>query len=394
MIATAHHCTPPLTPSGERQQGRPGKVVSGGVPRSLTADEDYRGAARGTTWVRRAWKGRLVIVVLDEAYRAAATGRFPDGDVRYFPGNLADAQAFAELIRPAAALGLRGPLRFPFDAALFVQAPGLQFIQKSGSGFDWFDVHALTNLGIMLAVNSGINAAAVAEHTVMLTLMCLRGGFGFMQRLREGVWERTSPALPPVLLDGKTVGIIGMGAIGSRVARAAIGLGARVIAPRRQPRALEDGLESVTWVVLDDLLRGADVVTLHVPLTDETRALIGRRELALMKPSATLINTSRGQVVDEGALYEALRDGRLRAAGLDVFAREPTPAENPLLKLDNVCVTPHVGGAAKEIEARQIEGTIANIERFLAGQRPERLVNPEVLDGQRARATYLSASQG
>jgi phosphoglycerate dehydrogenase-like enzyme len=108
-----------------------------------------------------------------------------------------------------------------------------------------------------------------------------------------------------------------------------------------------------------------------------------------MKPSATLINTSRGKVVDEQALYEALRDGRLRAAGLDVFAQEPTPAENPLLTLENVCATPHVGGAAKEIEARQIEGTLANIERFLAGQCPERLVNQEVLASGALRAAHL-----
>jgi phosphogluconate 2-dehydrogenase len=330
-----------------------------------------------------------MIVVLDEAYRSAATAHFPEGDVRYFPGDLADAQAFAELIRPAAALGLRGPLRFPFDAALFAQAPGLQFIQKSGAGYDWFDVDALTDLGVMLAVNSGINAAAVAEHTVMLTLLCLRGGFGFMRRLREGLWQRTSPELPPVLLDGKTVGVIGMGAIGSRVARAMTGLGARVIAVQRQPRTRASGLESVTLVPLDNLLRDADVVSLHVPLTAETRGLIGRRELALMKPSATLINTSRGKVVDEQALYEALRDGRLRAAGLDVFAQEPTPAENPLLTLENVCATPHVGGAAKEIEARQIEGTLANIERFLAGQCPERLVNQEVLASGALRAAHL-----
>jgi len=332
-----------------------------------------------------------MIVVLDEAYRSAAAGRFAGHDVRFFSSTIADAAAFAEIIRPAAALGLRRPLPFPFDARLIEQAADLQFIQKSGSGSDWFDVEALTGLGVMLAVNSGFNAVNVAEHTVMLTLMCLRGGFGFMQRLRHGVWERTSLSLPPVLLDSKTVGIIGMGAIGTRVARAMIGLGARVIAHQRQPRALEEVLASVTWVSLDDLLREADIVTLHVPLTDETRAMIGLRELSLMKPSATLINTSRGKVIDERALYEALRKGHLRAAGLDVFEDEPTPAENPLLALENVYATPHVAGAAQEIDARQVEGAIANIERFLSGLRPERLVNPGVLKGQRARAAHLRA---
>jgi phosphoglycerate dehydrogenase-like enzyme len=214
-----------------------------------------------------------------------------------------------------------------------------------------------------------------------------------MEALRRGVWEREPASQQqPALLHGKTVGIVGLGNIGSHVARAMLGLGARVIAYQPRPRPLPPDLASVTLVSLDDLLRESDIVTLHVPLTDETRQMIGKRELALMKPTAILINTSRGKVIAEGALYEALRDGRLRAAGLDVFHEEPTPADNPLLKLDNVCVTPHIGGAAAEITALQIEATLANIERFLAGQRPERLVNPEVLESDQLRAEHLRAT--
>lgn len=331
-----------------------------------------------------------MIVVLDEAYRAAADGRFAGHEVRYFPSDLADAAAFAEIIAPATALGLRRPLPFPFNGALIAGATELQFIQKSGSGTDWFDLPALTNDGILLAVNSGVNAVSVAEHTVMLMLMCLRGGFGYMQQMRDGVWERISP-LSPVLLDGKTVGIIGMGAIGTRVARAMLGLGANVLAVQRRAGRLGEGLDAVRAVPLDDLLREADVVTFHVPLTDETRGMIGTRELALMKPDAIVVNTARGQVIDEGALYEALRDGRLRAAGLDVFVEEPAAANHPLLALPNVYATPHIGGLAQEINARQVESTLANIERFLAGQRPEKLVNPEVLQGNEARAAHLRA---
>jgi phosphoglycerate dehydrogenase-like enzyme len=335
--------------------------------------------------IDRQGKGPLVIVVLDEAYRAAAAGRFPGSEVHYFPSDLTDAEAFAQIIQPATALGLRRPLGFPFNEKLVEAARDLQFIQKSGSGTDWFDIEALNRLGILLAVNSGVNAVSVAEHTVMLILTCLRDGFGSMQRMRDGVWERTGTSLQPVLLDGKTVGVIGMGAIGTRVARAITALGARVLTTR-PPR---DEAAELTVVSLDDLLREADVVTLHVPLTDATRGMIGPRELALMKPTAVIINTSRGQVIDEPALSEALRDGRLRAAGLDVFQQEPTPADNPLLALDNVYATPHIGGLAKEINARQVESTLANIERFLSGERPDLLVNPEVLDGQSARAAHL-----
>jgi phosphoglycerate dehydrogenase-like enzyme len=333
-----------------------------------------------------------VILVMDEGYRAAATGRFPQHDVRFYPKSIEDADAFGEAIRPAHALALRRPLPFPFDRRVIAAANNLQFINKTGSGADWFDVPALTEAGIMAAVNTGVNAPSVAEHTVMLMLLCLRGGYGFIEPMRRGVWEREPGSHhPPSLLNGKTVGIIGLGNIGSHVARAMLGLGARVIAYQPRPRPLTPDLASVILVSLDDLLRESDIVTLHVPLTGESRAMIGPRELALMKPTAILINTSRGKVIDEGALYVALRDGKLRGAGLDVFEEEPTPADNPLLKLENVCATPHVAGAAAEITALQIEATLTNIERFLAGQRPERLVNPEVLGSDQLRARHLRA---
>ena len=121
------------------------------------------------------------------------------------------------------------------------------------------------------------------------------------------------------------------------------------------------------------------MVTLHVPLTDQTRGLIGAAEIALMKPKSVLINTARGKVVDEQALYTALTSGHLRAAGLDVFAQEPVSPDNPLPRLQNVYATPHMAGFTAETGPLQIEGTLANIERFVAGQRPERLINPEVL---------------
>lgn len=331
------------------------------------------------------WKALLVIIILDEAYRAASDGRFPGHEVRYYASDLADAGAFAHLLEPATVLGLRRPLDFPLEPSLLDAAGDLQFIQKSGSGADWFDVEALNARGILLATNVGVNAASVAEHTVLLTLLCLRGVFAPMQQMQRGVWDRSSTNPPAALLDGKTVGIVGMGSIGTRVARAMLGLGARVIATRL-PR---ESLPEISVMPLDDLLREADVLTLHVPLNETTRGMIGARELALMKPSATIINTSRGQVIDEAALSEALREGRLRAAGLDVFVEEPTPRDNPLLTLPNVVSTPHIAGVAAEITARQLAYTIDNIARFLAGEVPLRLINPELLEAPALRAKQL-----
>lgn len=326
-----------------------------------------------------------MIILLDEAYRAASECRFPGHERRYYASDLDDAAPFAGLLASATVLGLRRPLSFPFDSALLDAAGDLQLIQKSGSGADWFDVDTLNRLGILLATNVGVNAPSVAEHAVLLTLLCLRGVFAPMQQLQRGVWDRMATTPPAVLLDGKTVGIIGVGSIGTRVARAMLGMGARVIATRPSRGPLPD----VTVTPLDDLLREADVLTLHVPLNETTRGMIGARELALMKPTATIINTSRGQVIDEAALYDALRQRRLGAAGLDVFVEEPTPADNPLLALPNVVATPHIAGVAAETTARQLEATVDNIARFLAGEVPQRLINPELLDAPHLRAGEL-----
>ena len=332
-----------------------------------------------------------MIIALDVAYRDATDDRLAGHDLRFFPSDLTTASVFAEYLADAQVLVTRRVFPFPFDQDLIEQAPNLQFIQKTGTGVDWFPVPLLDDAGILLANNAGFNATAVAEHTVMLMLLSLRGGVADFAKWRDGVWERSTP-YEPVLLEGKTVWIVGLGAIGQHVARAMLGMGAQVVATQHRPHPLPAGLEPVTVMPLDDLLRQADIVTLHVPLTDTTRALIGARELALMKPSATIINTSRGQVIDEPALVEALRAGHLRAAGLDVLAQEPTPPDNPLLRMTNVVVTPHIAGAAREINLRQIGGALSNAARFAAGELPERLINAEILAQPQLRARHLETS--
>ncbi len=331
-----------------------------------------------------------MIIALDAAYRDAADGRFAGHDLRFFPSDLTSASEFGTYLADAQVLVTRRVFPFPFDQDLIEQARDLQFVQKTGTGVDWFPVPLLDDAGILLANNAGFNATAVAEHTVMLMLLCLRGGVADFAKWRDGVWERRTP-YEPVLLEGKTVGIVGLGAIGQHVARAMLGMGARVVATQHRPHPLPAGLETVTVLPLDDLLRQADIVTLHVPLTDVTRALIGARELALMKPTATIINTSRGQVIDEPALVAALQAGRLRAAGLDVLAQEPTLPDNPLLRMTNVVVTPHIAGSAREINLRQIEGALANATRFAAGELPQRLINAEMLTQPQLRAQHLRA---
>jgi phosphoglycerate dehydrogenase-like enzyme len=180
-----------------------------------------------------------------------------------------------------------------------------------------------------------------------------------------------------------------MGAIGCEVAKRMVAFGTRILAYRRRPLLEVAILGGVGWLPLDDLLRESDVVTVNVPLTEKTEGMIGARELALMKPTCVLINTSRGRVIDERALYEALVEGRLLAAGLDVFQQEPTPTDNPLLKLENVFATPHISGRSVETRLGQIAATMQDITSFLAGRKPRYVINPEILEQGTARAGQL-----
>ena len=188
----------------------------------------------------------------------------------------------------------------------------------------------------------------------------------------------------------RTVGVIGIGAVGGRVVKAMLGLNAKVLCYQHDHEVKLP--EGARWADLDTILANSDVVTLHVPLVAETERMIDRRALSLMRPTAVLINTSRGQVVDQDALLEALEGGAIRAAGLDVFETEPLPADHKLRHMPNVIVTPHVGGAGVEIAHMQVGGTLDNIELFVSGRRPERLVNPQTLNAPQLRAAHLRST--
>ena len=257
------------------------------------------------------------------------------------------------------------------DDAFYAAAPHLKVVQLLSAGYDNCDIAAARRAGVPIANNGGANAIAVAEHTMLLMLAVCR-------RL---VWQHTSVAsgrwrgndAPPRLLElhGKTLGIVGLGTIGKKVARLAAAFGMRVhyydIA--RLAEDAEDAL-GVRFRLLPEVLSGADVLTFHVPLTASTRRMIGAAELGRMRPSAILINTCRGPVIDEGALYEALREGRLTGAGLDVFAEEPPDSNNPLLGLDNVVLTPHLAGPSFESLHARLRNAFDNIERVARGEKP------------------------
>jgi D-3-phosphoglycerate dehydrogenase len=261
-----------------------------------------------------------------------------------------------------------------FDAATLEALPGLRMISILGTGTDNVDLAAATERGIVVTNTPAVSAVSVAEATIGLMLAISRRIPLLDRHLRAGLWQHeVGPEL-----RGKTLGIIGLGAIGSEVAGLGRGLGMQVIGwsfHRDEERAARLG---VSLVEFDELLRTADVISLHLRASPRAVGIIGRRELALMKPTAYLINTARGALVDEAALIEALRERRIAGAALDVFAVEPLPADSPLLSLDNVVITPHAAAVTHEAQARLARLPVENIIAFLEG-RPQNVVNPEVL---------------
>jgi phosphoglycerate dehydrogenase-like enzyme len=240
------------------------------------------------------------------------------------------------------------------------------------------DVPAATELGILICGTSG-GSQPTLELTWGLMLALLRHIPHEDRALRRGSWQETVGCG----LAGRTLGLVGLGKIGTGVARVAQAFGMNVIAWSQNltpDRAAAAGAERVER---DDLFRRADVVSVHLRLSDRTRGLIGSRELGLMKPTACLVNTSRGPIVDEAALLEALRKRTMLGAALDVYDREPLPAGHPLLGLDNVVLTPHLGYVTEEVFSAFYRETLENIRAWLAGS-PTRLVNPEVLGKMRA----------
>ena len=258
----------------------------------------------------------------------------------------------------------------PIPAQMIEAAPRLKLIQKYGIGVDKIDLKAAARRGVPVAIAAGVNAVAVAETAITLMLAVYKRLCLAHNSLRDGKWLKWELRTGCYELWQKTVGVIGGGAIGRAVAkRLSHGFECRVLYHDavRLAHATETAM-GMTFASMDELLREADIVSLHVPLLPETRGLIGAREFAIMKPSAVLINTARGGVVDEPALIDALREETIAGAGLDVFAKEPPDRDNPLLRMDNVVVTPHNGGGTVDTMKRIIGHGFENIMRVERGE--------------------------
>jgi D-3-phosphoglycerate dehydrogenase len=268
----------------------------------------------------------------------------------------------------------------PYSERVLAGLPELRIVSRNGVGYDKIDVPAATKRGVAVTITPEGNHQAVAEHTLALMLAVARTVVQNAVDCRAGHWRRRRAFIP---LRGATLGIVGLGRIGRSVAVRAAAFGMQLVACEQFPNAEFVKQYGVRLVDLDTLLAEADFVTLHAPLTPETREMINQRTLARMKPGSVLVNTARGGLVNEGDLLAALKSGHLAGAGLDVLRVEPPPADHPFLALDNVVVTPHVAA----LDSRAIEdmatGAAQNIIDVLAGRWPAAcIINPEFKNGR------------
>jgi len=267
------------------------------------------------------------------------------------------------------------------DRELLDEAEKLRVIGTMSVGVDHIDVEYATSKGIYVVHTPGVLTETVADHAWALLLAAARRIAEADGMIRRGEW--TIPWAPTMLLGhdvyGKVLGIVGLGRIGHAVARRAKGFNMKILyydIVRRPEAEKELGAE---YAPLDELLRRSDFVTIHVPLTPETRKLIGERELRLMKKTAVLVNTARGPVVDQKALTRALSEGWIAAAGLDVFEKEPIDPNDPLLKLENAVLTPHIASASHDTRNKMAEMAAEGIIKVLKGEKPGNLYNPDVM---------------
>ena len=276
-----------------------------------------------------------------------------------------------ELLQRISAAGFVIAATTKVDEEALVAAPKLKLVQHQGVGYDNIDVDACRARGVRVALTPEGTTIGVAEHTFLLILALYKRLRTAETALRSGqwpVWELRSTSFE---LAGKTLGLVGYGRIGRAVASRANAFDARVIyfdPFRAQPAAEREA--GVTYTELDQLLRTADIVSLHLPLTPQTRHIISDGELALMPPHAILINTARGALVDETSLYRALTIGQIAGAGLDVFEQEPAVAGNPIHSLENVVVTPHILAGTIDAFRSKIHAIFTNIQRVTRGEEP------------------------
>jgi phosphoglycerate dehydrogenase-like enzyme len=262
--------------------------------------------------------------------------------------------------------------RVRIDANVLNAAPKLKMIQRSGVGLDSLDLEVIRQRGLPLYVNEGVNARSVAEHAVMLMLGTLRKLPEVNSMTHDGHWVKHEVGIHCHSLYGQQVGLIGLGNIGSHVAQILRGFGARTVyyKPHRLPPERERNLE-VDYCPLDQLLRTSKVISLHCALNNKTQEIIGQDELAIMKKGAVIINTARGELIDESALIHALQTGKIAGAGLDVFVKEPLVSDHPFLNMNKVLLTPHISSITADTFAEMMKKAFFNIALFEAGRQEE-----------------------
>lgn len=301
---------------------------------------------------------------LSPALKAVVDSILPDG----FNMTVAQSTALPHLKELIAEAEYAVVWDIAIPGELLRAASKLKMLHKWGVGIDNLDLDTARELGVTVARTTGSNAAPVAEFTVALMLASARALINAHNGMQQGKWLKNETWRQAFMIGGKTVGIIGLGVIGKRVAKCLSGFGCDILyyKPNKIDAAEEEILE-VTWAPLDELLERSDIVTLHCPLTPQTKGMIGRRELALMKPQAILLNLARGGVVAESDLIWALETGEIAGAALDVFETEPPPTDNPLLHMPNVIVTPHCAATTFDNSRKGIARMMGNFERFARG---------------------------
>ncbi len=259
--------------------------------------------------------------------------------------------------------------RLYIDKEVIESAPKLKMIQRTGVGTDTIDILCLKQKGIPVYVNPGINSSSVAEHAVLLMLALLRKLVMVDTSVKSGKWNKNDIGFECSSLNGKVIGLIGIGNIGKKVAQIVRSFGVTVLYynPYKLSNKIENEL-NVQFCDFKKMISEVDILSLHCPLTPETKGIIGTDELKLMKKSAVLINTARGPLVDQDALIKALNQGMIKGAGLDVYKKEPPKSDSPLLKLDNVILTPHIAGLTMETFCKMITNAFENIKLFEMGQ--------------------------
>jgi glyoxylate reductase len=280
--------------------------------------------------------------------------------------------------------GLIMTMGIAMDRSFFKMAERLRVASLYSVGYDNVDIKAATEFGVMVTNTPGVLTDATADTALMLMLMTARKARENEKIMREGGWTHWSPnQFVGKDLSGSVLGIVGFGDIGRAVAKRAAAFGMKVIYTGRSRKIEHEEQLGAEYLPLEELLKRSDFVSLNCALTNETSGLIGERELRMMKNDAVLINTARGAVVDQKALFMACSEGWIYGAGLDVYEKEPVPMDEPLLELENVVMMPHIGSAAKRSREGMARLAATNLVEALEGRVPPNLVNPGVLKEKR-----------